>query len=198
MTFVVKNRCVALRKDKERCHRSAIAGGTVCRQHGGAAPQVRAKALVRAEIAKWGLGDAKDDPGEVLLRLVTQSRMRVDAYAAELEKLVAESPSLTEALVGDAQGEFGKVGEYIRGLAQLEAAERDRLAGFAAKAVQAGLGERQVRLAERQGELMSMVLSAVITSKVLGLTEQQRALMPGLMRDTLVLASKGELKPVRA
>jgi hypothetical protein len=34
------------------------------------------------------------------------------------------------------------------GLAQLEAQERDRCAGFAAKAVAAGLAERTVRIAE--------------------------------------------------
>ncbi|MEC5149155.1 hypothetical protein [Cryobacterium sp. GrIS_2_6] len=149
--------------------------------------------MVRAQLSKWALGEAVDDPGEVLLRLVTQSRMRVDAYSAELEKLVAESPTLRDALVGDAMGEFGKVGEYIRGLAQLESLERDRLATFASKAVQAGLGERQVRLAERQGELMAMVLTTVLDSAQLGLSAAQKSLMPGLMRETLVLAAAGEL-----
>jgi hypothetical protein len=150
--------------------------------------------LVRAELSQWTLGDAVDDPGEVLLRLVTQSRMRVDAYSAELEKMVAESPNLRDALVGDAMGEFGKIGEYVRGLASLEAAERDRLATFASKAVQAGLGERQVRLAERQGEMMAAVLAHVLDSAQLGLSATQKALMPGLMRETLVLAASGELK----
>lgn len=144
-------------------------------------------------MSQWVLGDAVDDPGEVLLRLVTQSRMRVDKYSAELEKLVAESPNLADALVGDAQGEFGKVGEYIRGLAQLENLERDRLANFASKAVAAGLGERQVRMAERQGELMAAVLTRILDNAQLGLSEDQKALMPGLMRETLMLAADGKL-----
>lgn len=193
-SYVPKVPCRGTRKDGQQCTRAAIAGATVCRQHGGAAPQVRSKALVRAELSQWTLGDAVDDPGEVLLRLVTQSRMRVDAYSAELEKMVAESPNLRDALVGDAMGEFGKIGEYVRGLASLEAAERDRLATFASKAVQAGLGERQVRLAERQGEMMAAVLAHVLDSAQLGLSATQKALMPGLMRETLVLAASGELK----
>jgi hypothetical protein len=185
-SYVPKVRCVAIaRRSGFQCTRPAIAGATVCRAHGGAAPQVRAHALVRAELSKWTLGEAVDDPGEVLLRLVTQSRMRVDAYSAELEKLVAESPTLRDALVGDAMGEFGKVGEYIRGLAQLESLERDRLATFASKAVQAGLGERQVRLAERQGEMLAAVLSRILDNSSLGLTAYQKELMPGVMRETL-------------
>jgi hypothetical protein len=48
----------------------------VCRWHGGAAGQVKAKAAVRAEVLNWGLGDSHVDPGEVLLRLVNQSAAR--------------------------------------------------------------------------------------------------------------------------
>jgi hypothetical protein len=46
-------------------------------------------------------------------------------------------------------------GEAIRGLADLEAKERERCGNFASKAVAAGLAERTVRIAERQGQLMS-------------------------------------------
>jgi hypothetical protein len=48
-------------------------------------------------------------------------------------------------------------GEAIRGLADLEAKERERCGNFASKAVAAGLAERTVRIAERQGQLMSSV-----------------------------------------
>lgn len=110
--------------------------------------------------------------GEVLLRLVTQSAHRAQRYADELEQLIEESPSLREALVADiwvqpARGDAYKAGEYIRGLAQLEARERDRCANFATKAIAAGLAERQVRLAERQGELMvTMVQAALVEACV--------------------------------
>lgn len=92
---------------------------------------------------KWGLQDATADPGEGLLRLVTQSAARAQRYADELEALVAESPSLREALVADVwvhtdHGESYKAGEYIRVLAKLEAEERDRCANFATKAIAAG------------------------------------------------------------
>lgn len=183
----------------ERCKKQAIEGGTVCRFHGGAAPQVKARAAVRAEVLSWRLGDAVDDPGEVLLKLVTQSRMRADAYAAEIDAKVTlgqeqegHSFSLSGILIGDTYGEFGnKTGEYIRGLVQLEAQERDRLAGFAAKAIAAGLAERQVRLAERQGELLALVMAAIITDPRLALSEVQRKAMPDVVRAQLAIVHTG-------
>lgn len=42
-----RSRCVATNRRGTRCGKSPIPGGTVCRMHGGAAPQVRAKAQER-------------------------------------------------------------------------------------------------------------------------------------------------------
>jgi hypothetical protein len=149
------------------CKNNAIPGGTVCNSHGGKAPQVANKAAVRAEVMSWGLDATTVDPGETLLRLVSQSAARATMYAAEIESLVATSPSLKDALVADSwvmdkQGNEYKAGEYIRGLAVLEAQERDRCAGFAAKAVAAGLAERQVRLAERQEDMSVELLRTAL------------------------------------
>jgi hypothetical protein len=84
---------------------------------------------------------------------VTQSAAGAQRYASELEQLV-DDEGLAAAMVGEIEiptkhGGY-KAGEYIRGLAQLEAQERDRCANFATKAVAAGLAERTVRVAERQ------------------------------------------------
>ena len=44
------SRCTATAKSTgERCKKDAITGGTVCHQHGGAAPQVRRKAQERLD-----------------------------------------------------------------------------------------------------------------------------------------------------
>lgn len=40
-------RCVATRRNGEQCGSRPIRGGTVCRMHGGGAPQVKAKAEAR-------------------------------------------------------------------------------------------------------------------------------------------------------
>lgn len=77
-------------------------------------------------------------------------------------------------------GSIYATGEQIRGLAELEARERDRCANFAAKAVAAGLAERQVKLAERQGAMILQVLTAVFSE--IELTEAQLDRAPEVIR----------------
>jgi len=149
---------------------------------------VRALAAVRAEVSRWTLGDTTDDPGETLLRLLTQSRIRVEQYAALIEQKVSHlDGSIEPALVGDsytttADGDVVKTGEYVRALIQLEADERDRCANFARLALAAGLAERTVRMAERQGEMIATVLMAIIGDAELGLTPDQKKAMPNALR----------------
>ncbi len=200
------------------CHRFPIKGGTVCKSHGGSAPQVAARAAVRAEVLAWGLGSAHVDPGEILLRLVTQSAARVEfladllrqAYEAadrlqvahEAEKLIVADlepgwddardkpippPAAAQAAAEDLRRIFntggvsaligntyaatssGSVyasGEAIRGLAKLEAEERDRCAGFAAKAVAAGLAKQQIEAAKETGR--KLIESMLTMARLLG------------------------------
>jgi hypothetical protein len=173
--------------------------------------------MVRAELASWGLNDSTEDPGEVLLRLVTQSAHRAAFYADLLEQQydAAAAPDATDhddddeiqrttvlpravgALIGHKIGAAGKDGdlyeaeEAIRGLVMLEALERDRCAKFAKTALDAGIAERQVRLAERQGALIAEVLRAVMGDPELGLTPEQRKAMPHAARRALALADTG-------
>ena len=177
MTQVV--RCTGQTKAGNPCKSPAIHGGTVCWKHGGAAPQVRAKSEIRYELSQWVMGDAVDDPAETLLRLITQSRRRADAYAAELTMRSEPYETLQEALVGDSyitgmDGSVHKAGEYIRGLVVLEAQERDRCANFCIKAIAAGIAERQVKLAEQQGALIAEVIRAMIADPEFGLTVEQQ------------------------
>lgn len=181
-------KCTAHTAAGNACKLDAIRGGLVCHKHGGSAPHVKANAAVRAEVMSWGLNDALlVDPGETLLKLVSQSAARVQRISTEIEQLVNDSPSLHEALVAETwiptenAGSY-KAGEYIRGLAVLEAQERDRCATFCAKAIAAGLAERQVRLAERQGALIADVLRSVMGDASLGLSEEQRRVMPDVIR----------------
>lgn len=187
--MTTSRRCMGKNSAHQPCGNYAIKGATVCRKHGGAAPQVAAKAAVRAELLNWGLGDTNVDPGEILLRMVSQAAARAQRYAAELEELAGESPTLRAALVAQAYGEFGPTGEYVRGLALLEAQERDRTVNFAAKAIAAGLAERQVRLAEKQGALIADVLRAVMADPTLGLSVEQRRTMPDVIRRHLTAIS---------
>jgi len=227
MSISDARKCKAHRADGNPCKNPAISGGDVCRNHGGSIKRVKQKALVRAEVTKWGLGDAHIDPAEVLLRLVSQSAARAEFYghllqeayeAAERLRVGHEARDLlidntvdedgmpasvaqaredldrifntggVAALIGrtysDAHdGSIYVTGEQIRGLADLEAKERDRCANFATKAVAAGLAERQVRLAERQGAMILQVLTAVFDE--LGLSESQLEVAPDVIRRQL-------------
>jgi hypothetical protein len=129
--------------------------------HGGRAPQVRKKALVRAEIMAWGLNDEQVDPGETLLRLVAQSARRASHYAQLLQADFEDRQ--VASLVGTSWGEGGPSGEYIRGLAELESQERDRCARFCKLAIDAGIEAKKVELATRQIDMLDSVLRAVLT-----------------------------------
>ena len=103
--------------------------------------------------------------------------------------MVRESPSLREALIAETwisteRGDSYKAGEYIQGLAQLEAQERDRCANFATKAVAAGLMKRQVELAEAQALLMAKVIRTILER--LDLTAEQRLLSATVVREELL------------
>lgn len=178
-------KCRAHTKKGKPCTRYAMNGGLVCYHHGGATKQAKAKAAIRSAVTNWGLSDTTVDPGEVLLRLVTQSSIRVQRYAEEIAQLVADEPVLQKALVGDSWGESGKSGEYIRGIVRLEAAERDRCANFCRLAIAAGLAERQVKLAERQGQVLSALLQTVLADPALGLTATQQGSIPSVIRTHL-------------
>jgi hypothetical protein len=213
----------------EQCKRKAIPGGTVCRYHGGNARQVKAKAAIRAEVLNWGLSDSHTDPGEVLLRLVTQSAARAEHYSRLLQEAFEAAERLKQAhdagaqieapgdehadsaetarrdldrifntggvaaLVGNTYGAAKDVGIYvtgeaIRGLADLEAKERERCANFATKAVAAGLAERTVRVAERQGQLMVEMVQAALREVDLS-PEQASAFKAALARQARELTA---------
>lgn len=212
--------CSGTNRQGNPCSLKAIEGGTVCWRHGGKAPQVKAKAAVRAELMSWGLDAPTVDPGETLLKLVSQSAARAHRYSLLLEDayeaaerlraahdagelLVTgeepEEPAAVQraredleqvfitggvaALVGNtyslsSSGSLYATGEAIRGLATLEAQERERCANWCVKAIAAGLAERTVRMAERQGALIADLLRAVMNDAELGLTEDQRRALP--------------------
>jgi hypothetical protein len=173
-----------------------------------------------------GLGDTTVDPGDVLLRLLTQSAARAEPYAMLLEEAyeaaerlkrsfdagaleIDESKVMADtaredldrifntggvaALVGNTYGAAKDVGVYvtgeaIRGLADLEAKERERCANFATKAIAAGLAERTVRVAERQGQLMVEMVQAALREVDLS-PEQASAFKAALARQARELTA---------
>jgi hypothetical protein len=153
----------------ELCGANVISGTRACGRHSGKPrKQAKAEGAVVAELRAWRLGDVTEDPGVVLLRLVTQSAARVARLGAELERVVEQcGGDLRKALTGEVwvtgdDGGSHKSGEYIRALTVLEGQERDRCANFSKIAIVAGLAERQVRLAERQGAVVFGIIAGAL------------------------------------
>lgn len=159
-----KRKCV-----RKGCEAWAIRGATICEAH-GANGKVKRNAAVRAELDDWGLLDRKEDPGEVLLRLISQSARRAAHYATELQALV-EEVGLETALKSE--------------IAKKELEERMLCGNFATKGIAAGLKEREVRLAEQQVHFLGDVVQAML--KAMNPTPEQADLAKRAFADQLQL-----------
>lgn len=176
-------RCTAKSKQTHnRCGAARTPGLTVCRWHGGAAPQVKRKAEERrqqqeAERIMRMLGEPIDTtPAEALLDTVK----RTAGYVAFLRDRVAEVDA--EDLVwgktrekdgGDDRGTTyeSKPNAWLALLGEWQ----DRLVKTCTAALSAGIEERRVRLAEQQGALVADVIRGILDD--LGLTPEQTALV---------------------
>jgi hypothetical protein len=164
-------KCGKHRTDGQPCGAQAVDGTDACIRHAGRpTAEHKARGAIVTEVRRWNVGDVAEDPGTLLLRLMTVSEWNRQAYEAEIDRiLTATDLHLSDALVAetlvlDKEGHTHVVGEYIRGIVTLEAQERDRAANLAVKALAAGIAERQVRIAEQQGVLVARVLRDALTA----------------------------------
>ena len=98
-----------------------------------------------------------------------------------------EIAALTDLSSGDAPALVTLYGE-----------ERDRVARVAKACLDAGVAERQVRLAEQYGSALANVLGAIFADPELGLRKDQRAVLPRLLRRHLVaIEGDGRAAPSR-
>jgi hypothetical protein len=88
-----RHQCEATRRDGQRCQAPAIAGGTVCRRHGGGAFQVRLSArymqLLEARYAAYKAWEAaQGTPGEFeALCATSRADNALWRYEAQVERL---------------------------------------------------------------------------------------------------------------
>lgn len=156
------------------CGAVVFAGTTTCKRHAGKPPVLaKAEGQVRVELANWGTDDTYVDPGEQFLRLIAQSARRCDLYSSLLQdeymdKQVAALVGVHYVVAADEDGDGPPKavasGEYIRGLADLEARERAFCAKLCASAITAGIEARRVQLAAQQVDQLDTVLRTVLAA----------------------------------
>lgn len=151
------------RTDGQPCNRYPVAGSTLCETH-LFNPKARANARMRAAVAKFSPDVEPVEAGIVLLRMLAYAADRQRDYASLLARQHAElgpDPTLAEeiaAAVYDTYAEGSKTGEQVRALVKWEAHWLSETARLAKLALDAGIAERQVRLAEDQGALVFAAL----------------------------------------
>lgn len=165
-------------------------------------PNTIRRAARKAALMNWGPTDTKEDPGEVLLRLVAQSSRRVALYAGLLQQQYdradagedsTDLPGGIHALIGHKcaltkSGDAVPVEEAIRGLVDLELREREFCLKATATAAGAGLGKQLLELQQSRIQLMADTLRAILGDPALALSPAQRRAAQGAMRRHLAIA----------
>lgn len=201
------------------CHAIAIDGTPYCRMHAGVSLAV-AKAQGQARITAFSAlgGLPSIEPGYAVLASLHLSWLRLHLYAGLLEEQVAVAGEAAQLMGGNftdgaaedqpsAEHVAGLIGhtfaadkgagifasgEAVRALVTLEAAERDRVVRFAKTAHDMGIAEREVKLAESQGQLLASVVRNILGD--LELTAEQQELAPGVIQRRFREAAVGELE----
>ncbi|MFI6349118.1 HGGxSTG domain-containing protein [Streptomyces sp. NPDC050560] len=187
--------CTARTRSGKRCRGRAVTGTTVCRMHGGSAPQVlaavqrrRADGERRAALAEWGatfgeIGPA-EDPAVVMARLIRQAAGHVSWLLERVQE--TEADALVWGLSNEVHregGEFPGVdttyAAEVNGWVRLYGEERDRLVRMIAVAAKMGVDERLVHLAEIQTSMMMAILDRALDAFGLDATKPETAAVMG-------------------
>lgn len=177
--------CRAENRQGRRCGNLAMHGSDVCRIHGGAAPQVRRRAAANvardralAEARRLG-GSLEVDPHEVLLAQVREAAANVEVLRSHVAGLAVDlADDGTAVAVPEQRIEWDKGGTHVDAKVHILVAmyndERDRLARYAKLAIDAGVAERQVRVAEQQAQRLGRAFSRALDAAADQLTPAGR------------------------
>lgn len=179
------------------CRNRAIPGGTVCRYHGGGAPQVRAAAARRLAIQaaiedaqKFG-GRLDIHPADALLELVSGKAAEVAYWERRVQAL--NEADLTWGQTKIESGlERGEETHIVTTEARksiildlLHVAQRD-LAAFAAAALKAGVDKALVEIAQSQAvQLVDVLRAAFADPRVTVSGEIEAVILDALRRKGL-------------
>lgn len=154
-----------------------------CRRHGGSLKN-GIKKVASAELAEL-LGDPADvDPGEALLYCVALASQELKWIRTRLGH-VTEPTHLTPVgnLGGPQKGWVGMQEEFDIWV-QAQQAAVERLARYSKMALDAGVAERMVSLAEKMGEFIAPLIGGVVAE--LQLTPAQQEKLPAIVERNML------------
>lgn len=162
-------------------------GSGNCRKHGGNTPNgvaharhEQARAIAQQAVVTLGL--ARDiDPAQALLEEIARTAGLIDWLRLQIERVAGDRPENLVAgtrMVKQVSGPLGdvrttEVGPGLNEWVKLYQSERRHLVRVCATALQAGVEERRVRLAEQHGSLVAVVIRGILGD--LNLTPDQLA-----------------------
>jgi len=175
--------CAAKKKNGQLCRAFAGQGTNHpgvgrCKFHLGNAPNHEKHAVVqeaRARLAKADFGEAHEvDPATALLGVLHLSAGHLNFVRAEL------------AEIEDKRSMEGQV------LMRLWDEERDRIARISKMALDAGVAEQQIKLAEMYGAAIADLLNGIFRDPDLALTAAQHAKLGDVVRRHLAAVATEE------
>lgn len=169
--------CGARKKNGDLCRKFAGEGTNHrgvgrCKYHLGRTENHEkhaAKVEAAERMEKLSFGRAVDiEPSEALLAVLHLSYGHLCWLRSEIG--LFEDTSVFEAQV----------------LLRMFADERDRVARIGRSALDAGVQERQIKLAERWGETLAQLLQGIFADPELAITARQQAQLPSVLRRHLI------------
>lgn len=155
-------KCTAKSKQSgERCKKYPTPGSNVCATHGSKSPRAQVAAAKRLALEAAMRSETPRKPWEVLE-----------------EALHAVDVLMKQALVKLDKGDSMSPKDYTELVAAVERAHR-----MAKVNLDAGIDARRLRLAEAQAGQMHKIFTRVLNA--LNLTPEQRALVPGLLKQEI-------------
>lgn len=151
-----------------------------CKLHGGTTPSGKVSAEreeVRARLRLYAGERALIDPVTALLEELHRTAGIVRSFEDYLAGMDDEDPTRA-------------------GIVEIYRQEREALRKVSKAAIDAGVSERYVRLAERMGDQITNLLNAVFGDPDLAMTPGQRQLVPQLVRKHMAaLPAAGQTSP---